>query len=116
MGERLSVPIGTSDCGKTVRASAACVQTLCSVRTPSTVVKKVSLLAGTRAVLTSTSLKSHTGNVRPSTVVMRFWPMASGRAGSAFTAAQSLTVGFQAHGGGSSSPDGAPLLSGSAIK
>ena len=108
------MPVGTSVCGKTVRASAACVQTLCSVRTPSTVAKKVSLLAGSRAAATSTSLKSQTGNVRPSAVTMRFWPTATRRAGSAFKAAQSLTVGFQSHAGGAGRPE-AELL-GSAIR
>ena len=45
----------------TLRASEAWDHTLCNVRTPSTVTKKLSLLAGSRAPETSTSLKSHAG-------------------------------------------------------
>ncbi len=86
-----------------MRASAAWAHTLDKVTTPSTVTKKASLLAGSRARFTSTSLKSHAGNVRPAAVTMRFSPMPTCRMGWLLSADHRRTVGLKSHGGESSS-------------
>jgi hypothetical protein len=67
------------------------------------ITKNESLLAGSRASLTSTSLKSQAGELRPPPVTIRFCPTPTDLAAWLFSALHRRTVGFQSQGTESSS-------------